>query len=149
MTSSADASTTGPRILASVPTPFYIPIHLAITFMAALDFSLALLSFVLGDLAFHRVFTSGTSLPEDAALLGAIAGLITVSGIFMTRGYSALQGVHRSRYALKFVLPWSFAFFVIGWIAFLTQTTQAASRGTVTSAFIIGFILALPIRSAA
>ncbi|WP_052954580.1 undecaprenyl-phosphate glucose phosphotransferase [Microvirga vignae] len=149
MTSSADASTTGPRILASASTPFYIPIYFATALMAALDFSLSLLSFVLGDLAFHRVFTKGTSLPEDAALLGAIAGLITVPGIFVTRGYSALQGVYRSRYALKFVLPWAFAFFVIGWIAFLTQTTQAASRGTVTSAFIIGFLLALPTRSAA
>jgi len=117
--------------------------------MAAMDFGLALLSFVLGDLVFHRIFTNGPSLPEDAALLGAIAGLVTVAGIFMTRGYSALQGVDRSRYALKFALPWAFAFFVIGWIAFLTQTTQAASRGTVTSAFIIGFLLALPIRSGA
>lgn len=149
MTSSADASTTGPRILASVPTPVYIPIHVVTAFMAAMDFCLALLSFVLGDFVFHRIFTDGTSLPQDAALLGAIAGLVTVSGLFVTRGYSALLGVPRSRYALKFTLPWSFAFFVIGWIAFLTQTTQAASRGTVTSAFIIGFLLAFPIRSAA
>lgn len=149
MTLSADASTTSPQILASASSPLYVPIHLATAFMAVLDFSLALLSFVLGDLAFHRVFTNGTSLPKDAALLGTIAGLITVSGVFVTRGYSALQGVYRSRYALKFVLPWAFAFFVIGWIAFLTQTTQDASRGTVTSAFMIGLLLSLPARSAA
>jgi Undecaprenyl-phosphate glucose phosphotransferase len=117
--------------------------------MAALDFSLSILSFVLGDLFFHGILRDGASMPMDAAVLGAIAGFVTVSGILVTRGYAALQGVHRPRYALKFVIPWAFAFFVIGWIAFLTQTTQAASRGTVTSAFIIGFVLALPVRSAA
>lgn len=149
MIPSTDASTTSPRMLESATPPFYIPFYLATTVMAGLDFSLALMSFVFGDIFFHRIMTDGTSLPYDAALLGAIAGLITVSGIYINRGYAALQGTHRSRAALKFVITWAFSFFAIGWIAFLTQTTQAASRGTVTSAFIIGFVFALPIRSAA
>lgn len=129
--------------------PAFLPHYLAGLIFAVLDFSLVVSSFVAAEVLFHGILTDGFVRPWPAALLGAQAGLLTVGVIAVTRGYGTASLQRLVPGALGFLQAWIASFFVIGWIAFLTQSMTEASRGTVTTAFIVGIAAALPLRMAA
>ncbi|GGK38137.1 exopolysaccharide biosynthesis polyprenyl glycosylphosphotransferase [Salinarimonas ramus] len=129
--------------------PAYLPHYLAGIAFAGLDVLLAMLAFVSAEVMFHDLLSRGRTQPVDAVVLGAEFGLLTVAGIALTRGYSAATMQRGFDSAASFLRAWLAAFFVIGWIAFLTEATSDASRGTVSLAFVVGIAAMLPLRQAA
>ncbi|WP_052341490.1 undecaprenyl-phosphate glucose phosphotransferase [Salinarimonas rosea] len=129
--------------------PAFVPHYLAGLLFASLDLCLAVLAFTSADVIFHAAARAGQPHPGDAILLGSQFGLLTVAVIAVSRGYGAATLQRSAESAASFLWAWLAAFFVIGWIAFLTEAASNASRGTVTLAFVIGVVAMLPLRHAA
>lgn len=126
--------------------PAYLPHSLAAILFASLDMLLAVGAFGVADVLFHTFLSERGAQPAEAALVGAQVGVLVVAAGALMRSYAAANLQRSVESALAYLRAWLAAFFVLGWIAFMTQATTEASRGSVTLAFVIGILVMLPLR---
>ena len=75
---------------------------------------------------------------RDVAAFGLIGGLLFVAYLGARRAYSVTHLTEHG-FRLRMVIQgWVFAFFMLGWIFFLTRNEAALSRGMVLVHFVVG-----------
>ncbi|MEZ5839263.1 MAG: undecaprenyl-phosphate glucose phosphotransferase [Hyphomicrobiales bacterium] len=134
---------TGPAIApAAARQTRHIP-HLAVAFLVAFaEILAATLSMIASHYAYHHYFKGMSPAGLGAAAITGVAvGIITVGFQAARDGYSIEALLNHRRRLLLGLQSWLFAFFVIGWLAFLTKTTAGFSRVAVTGFFVFGFLL--------
>jgi Undecaprenyl-phosphate glucose phosphotransferase len=129
----------------------HIPWHFVVSLIVAFDLSLATTSFFLADIIFHQMLSPGLSEqaggePFEVVTMGIATGIVLVAVLMLTRAYTVRTLLSGRQQARSFAMAWLVTFFVLAWVAFLTKSTAAGSRGTVTVAFALGLCLALPLR---
>jgi len=88
-------------------------------------------------LLYYHLFLDGIKVFDTISIAG-LATVIIVSIIALKDGYNFTTLADR-RLQLRITLQaWLFGFFVIGWIAFLSKTTDEFSRIGVTTGFLFG-----------
>lgn len=118
-----------------------LPVLLALS-----DLLLILATVLLADYVFHTFVSRHNPIGSEAAALGVITGGAATSFIALRGGYTSRGLLSPKRQAILFAQAWAVAFFVVGWLAFLTKTTEGFSRGTVSLSFLAG-ILVLVVRA--
>lgn len=113
--------------------------------LIACDFVVSVLSLAGADLAYQRIILNGGDVVDTFSMAG-LAGIITVSIIAIRDGYNFTNLPDRRLQVLVTLQAWFFAFFVIGWAAFLSKITNDFSRIGVTTGFIVGLAAILAAR---
>lgn len=109
------------------------------------DFIVSFASLATADLLYYHLFLVGGNVFDTLSMAG-LAAVIIVSIIALKDGYNFTNLADR-RLQLRITLQaWFFGFFVVGWIAFLSKTTDDFSRIGVTSGFLVGLIALLTTR---
>lgn len=72
---------------------------------------------------------------------GLIGGFLFVGFLALRRSYSPSYLSNPRRQLHDVTLAWAFAFFVLGWFAFLMKTSGSFSRGATAVHFALGFLL--------
>jgi Undecaprenyl-phosphate glucose phosphotransferase len=109
------------------------------------DLTVIIASLASAHFLYMRLFlNSGTVL--DALSMAGLAAVITVSIIALRDGYNFTKLADRRFQIFITLQAWFFGFFVIGWVAFLSKTTDDFSRIGVTTGFIFGLAILLTAR---
>ena len=75
----------------------------------------------------------------EMAAFGAFAAFLVVAFLWLRRAYDFNVLHDAGRQIGRLVGAWVFAYFVIGWAAFLTKSSAELSRGAVSIEFVLGF----------
>lgn len=74
----------------------------------------------------------------DSAFLGSTLGVL-FAAVFAARGDYRMEALRDRRGLLRRVgFAWMMAFFVLGWLTFLSKTSATMSRGVISTTFVIG-----------
>ncbi len=103
-----------------------------------LDALLVLGTAILTRLAYRDDSPLDWSYFEGTAFIGILATVLFVGFLLARRGYAVTTLSSLDRQTILVTQGWVFTFFWLGWIAFLTKTSDTYSRGAVSIWFFTG-----------
>ncbi len=111
--------------------------------IAACEVAAIMLVAIASGAAWHGVVYGKTGDPLAYAAVGVLAGIVYATPFFLRLEYRVDEYLAGRRTVARIVSAWTYAFFALFVLAFLTKTTGLASRGALALFFVSGGVAAV------